>query len=66
MVVCLLSNKHRTVAFVWGTVGIRDSTLLPRAVPDTAESKHTGNNTWVSKIKIVEIIPRWEKRAVLT
>ena len=24
------SNKHRTVAFDWGTVGMRDSTLLPR------------------------------------
>ena len=36
MVVCLV-DKHRTVAFVWGTVGTRDSALLPRgAVPDIA------------------------------
>ena len=39
MVVCLV-NRHRTVAFVWGTVRMQDSPLLPRAVPDTAESKH--------------------------
>ena len=56
MVVCLV-NKHRTVALVWGTVGTRNSTLLPRgAVPDIA-----GPLTFLGSIKLkVKIRHRWE------
>ena len=47
---------------------VRDLTIDAQEFDSRSVKRQSemGNNTWVSKIKIVEIIPRWENRAVLT
>ncbi len=47
---------------------VRDLTIDAQEFDSRSVKRQSemGNNTWVSKIKIVEIIPRWEKQVVFT
>ena len=47
---------------------VRDLTIDAQEFDSRSVKRQSemGNNTWVSEIKIVEIIPRWEKRVVFT
>ena len=47
---------------------VRDLTIDAQEFDSRSVKRQSemGNNTWVSKIKIVEIIPKWEKWVIFT